>query len=114
MHIQRRLFGRRGSVHALEEALESSLISGAHNFAKLGGAFPQEGLTKEELKENIVYVRNEVVRWYDSIAWVDDTCHPSVKRILTIPGTLDVVAVPHPVVSGRISIRHRWDQANAE
>lgn len=44
MRIQRRLFGRRGSEHALED-LGSSPISGAHTFAKLGGAFPAEGLT---------------------------------------------------------------------
>ena len=79
---------------------ESCKISDINNYAKLGTAFRQtQGVTKEDLKENIDYVRNEMVRWYDSIAWVDDASHPNLKRTLTIPGSLEMVTVPHPVVS---------------
>lgn len=98
MHIQSRIFGRRVSGHTVD-TFESCHLKDINTFTKLGGAFPNEGLLKEELKENIVYVRDEVVRWYDSIAWIDSTCHPSLKRILTIPGTFDVITVPHPIVS---------------
>ncbi|KAK9898405.1 hypothetical protein P389DRAFT_166903 [Cystobasidium minutum MCA 4210] len=91
-----KMFGRRASALTSDD-LEQFRISNITTFAKHGSAFPQKGITKGELLENIVYVKREMVRWYDSIAWVDDSSHPSKKRTLVVPDTFDRLAVPHTV-----------------
>ena len=51
--------------------LKSTKIHAPH-YHPTGGKFPKQGTSPAEVRENIQYLESELVRWYESLAWVSD------------------------------------------
>lgn len=58
----------------------------APNFGPPGGRWPRRGQTAAEVLENITYLEAEIVRWCESLAWVDDLVGP--RHITVSPALL--------------------------
>lgn len=44
----------------------------APEYKPTGGCFPKAGDSPAAVLENILYIKCEIIRWYESLAWVSD------------------------------------------